>query len=96
MRLHKGETFSGVDYSLGLKAVDEFKKLFNTDNLIPYALRYVLMNDAVSVVIPGASRATQVYSNVEAASLDSLTEEQIKGVMEIYDKYIRESVHGNW
>lgn len=54
------------------------------------------MNDAVSVVIPGASRATQVYSNVEAAGLDSLTEEQIKGVREIYDKYIRESVHENW
>lgn len=92
----KGETFSGVDYNLGLKAVDELKKLFNTDNLIPYALRYVLMNDAVSVVIPGASRATQVYSNVEAAGLDSLTEEQIKGVKAIYDKYIRESVHENW
>lgn len=92
----KGETFSGVDYDLGLQAVAELKKLFHTDNLAPYALRWVLMNDAVSVVIPGASKASQLVSNIEAAQLPPLTQEQMDGVQAIYDKYIRASVHNNW
>lgn len=92
----KGETFSGVDYELGLEAVYELKKLFKTEDLAPYALRWILMHDAVSAVIPGASRKEQVIANVKASKLDELTEEQMKGVEEIYNKYIRSSVHNNW
>lgn len=92
----KGETFSGVDYGLGLQAVAELKKLFGTDDLIPYALRWILMHDAVTAVIPGASRAEQVLSNVRAAEQAPLTEAQMKGVQAIYDRYIRPSVHPNW
>lgn len=92
----KGETFSGVDYELGLRAVEELKKLFHTEDLIPYALRWILMHDAVSAVIPGASKREQVLSNVKAAEMPSLTSEQMAGVSAIYDRYIRESVHSNW
>lgn len=92
----KGETFSGVDYATGLKAVEELKELFGTDDLAPYALRWILMNDAVSAVIPGASRKEQILSNIRAAELGDLTDAQMKGVREIYDKYIRASVHPNW
>lgn len=92
----KGETFSGVDYDLGLKAVEELKKLFGTEDLIPYALRWILMHDAVSAVIPGASKREQVLSNVKTAELLSLIPEQMAGVHTIYDQYIRQSVHGNW
>ena len=92
----KGETFSGVDYELGLQAVEELKRLFHTENLIPYALRWILMHDAVSAVIPGASKCEQVLTNVKAAELTALTPEQMAGVAAVYDKYIRESVHCNW
>lgn len=92
----KGETFSGVDYDLGLKAVEELKKLFGTEDLIPYALRWILMHDAVSAVIPGASKREQVLSNVRAAEMSTLTPEQMAGVRAIYDQYIRQSVHSNW
>lgn len=92
----KGETFSGVDYTLGLQAVDALKELFGTEDLIPYALRWILMHDAVSCVIPGASKTEQVYSNLRAADLAPLTEAQMKGVEAIYDHYLRASVHPNW
>ncbi len=92
----KGETFSGVDYELGLKAVSELKKLFKTDNLAPIALRWILMHDAVSVVIPGASKESQVYDNVKAATFRELTKEEMAKVEEIYNKYIKASVHNNW
>lgn len=73
----KGETFSGVDYEQGLRAVAELKKLFGTEDLIPYALRWILMQEAVSVVIPGASRPEQVRANVKAAQLPALSPEQM-------------------
>lgn len=92
----KGETFSGVDFELGLKATEELKKVFNTENLTPYAIKWCLMFDSVSVVIPGCSKVGQVDANVYASSLDDLTDEQMQKVEEIYNKYIRKSVHNNW
>ncbi len=92
----KGETFSGVPYDLGIDAAEELKKLFGTEDLIPYALRYILMNPAVSVVIPGASKVGQVYSNVRAAESPALTDEQMAGVKAIYDKYLKAEIHPQW
>lgn len=92
----KGETFSGVDYSLGLKAVDELKHLFHTEDLSAYALRWILMHDAVSAVIPGASKTSQLLSNIRASQLPALTQTQMDGVQRIYDQYIRDSVQNNW
>lgn len=92
----KGETFSGVNYEKGLKAVEELKKLFGTEDIAPYALRWILMNDAVTTVIPGASRSSQLVENIRAAQMNPLTDEQMKGVRDIYDRYIREDVHKLW
>ena len=92
----KGETFSGVDYDLGLKAVDELKKVFKTENLTQIAIRWILMFDAVSTVIPGASKASYVKTNAESCELPPLTDEEMKHVQSIYDKYIKSSVHHFW
>lgn len=92
----KGETFSGVDFDAGLQAAAELKALFGTEDLIPYALRWILMHDAVTSVIPGASNNRQVVSNVAAASVPDLTEAQMDGVRKVYDTYIRSQVHRNW
>ena len=92
----KGETFSGVPYELGLNAVAELKKLFGTEDLIPYALKFILMYDAVSTVIPGASKASQVISNVRASEIAPLSLEQMTVIKTIYDTYIKDSVHNNW
>jgi len=92
----KGETFSGVDYENGLKAVEALKLLFPNQNLAQVALRYILMFDAVSCVIPGASKPEHIVSNVLAADLPPLSTEQMQGVETIYNQYIRESVHQLW
>lgn len=92
----KGETFSGVDYQLGLNAVEELKQLFQTEDLIPYAIKWILMHDAVTSVIPGASNAGQVVSNIRAAQIPELSEVQMAGVKRIYETYIKESVHPAW
>ncbi|CAN5842680.1 aldo/keto reductase [soil metagenome] len=93
----KGETFSGVDFKVGLQAVEELKRLFpGQEPLAAWALRWVLMFEEVSTVIPGASRPQQVLSNTRAAALPALTPRQMEGVQDVYDRYIRESVHPLW
>ena len=92
----KGETFSGIPFDLGLDAAEELKAVFGTSDLAPYAIRWILMHPEVSVVIPGASKAEQVISNVKAAELPPLTDDQMKAVRSIYDRYLRETIHPQW
>lgn len=92
----KGETFSGVPYEVGLEAVEELKKIFPEEKLAEYALRWILMNDCVSCVIPGASRVSQVEDNIRASNLPPLMDEQMKKVEEIYQKYIKIYIHSLW
>ncbi|MFY0599258.1 MAG: aldo/keto reductase [Cyclobacteriaceae bacterium] len=92
----KGETFSGVPLEAGFKAVNELKSLFETDELYTYALKWILMFSEVSTVIPGASRPSQVRSNITSAEMPDLREDQMDSVREIYDKHVRTYVHQNW
>ncbi|HSN47450.1 MAG TPA: aldo/keto reductase, partial [Flavobacterium sp.] len=69
-----GETFSGIDYELGLRAVEELKSLFpEAANLAPIALQWILSFDAISCIIPGASKAAHVKSNLSVYDLPKLT-----------------------
>lgn len=93
----KGETFSGVDYSTGLRAVEELKAIFPGDApLSAWALRWILMFDAVSAVIPGASRPVQIEANVGASSLPPLSPAQMEAARSVYDRLIRRPVHDLW
>ncbi len=93
----KGETFAGVNYERGLQAVEELKALFGGTGLLPQlALRWILMFDAVSCVIPGASHFSQITANTGASLLPPLTPEQMNAVRQIYEKYIREDVEPLW
>ncbi|MBN1121662.1 MAG: aldo/keto reductase [Anaerolineae bacterium] len=93
----RGETFSGVDYETGLDAVEELKALVPKGaTMAQFALRWILMFDAVSCVIPGGKRPSQVDDNVGASELPPLTDKQMEAVRAVYDKYIREQVHHRW
>lgn len=93
----RGETFSGVDYDTGLEAVEEIRKLVPPGaTMAQFALRWILMHDAVSCAIPGGKRPDQVEDNVRAAELPPLTGEQMAVVERIYNSYIREQVHQRW
>lgn len=92
-----GETFSGVDYETGLKAVEEIRALLPEGvTLAQFALRWILMFDAVSCAIPGAKNPAQMEDNAAAAELPPLSEVQMLKIREIYGKYIRAQVHHRW
>jgi aryl-alcohol dehydrogenase-like predicted oxidoreductase len=93
----KGETFSGIDYETGLKAVEELKAIFpNDNNLAPMALRWILQHKAVSTIIPGASKPEQVLANVEALNYPDLEAEQLSKIEAVYEKNIKKLVHQLW
>jgi len=93
----KGETFSGIDYETGLAAVEELKTIFpNDNNLAPMALRWILQHEAVTTIIPGASKPEQVTANLATLNYPELSQEQISNINGVYDKYIKKSVHQLW
>lgn len=93
----KGETFSGIPLEKGFKAVEELKALFGERAaLASLAIRWVLMFDAVSTVIPGASKLEQVRSNVAAAELPGFEIEEMKAIEALYEKYFKTEIHPQW
>ena len=93
----QGETFSGVDYESGLAAVEELKALIPEGvTMAQFALRWILMFDAVSCVIPGSKRPSQAEDNIGAAAIPPLSDEVMAGIRAVYDRYIREQVHQRW
>jgi aryl-alcohol dehydrogenase-like predicted oxidoreductase len=93
----RGETFAGVDYELGLQTVEELRAILPQGmTMAQFALRWILMFDAVSCVIPGAKRPSQVKENAQAVDLPPLSEEMMQAVVEIYERLIRDQVHHYW
>jgi aryl-alcohol dehydrogenase-like predicted oxidoreductase len=92
-----GETFSGVPFEVGLAAVRELRALVDADvPLAQFALRWVIDQSGVSTVIPGARNPSQAAGNAAAASLPPLTDRQLSGVRDVYDRLVREHVHDRW
>ena len=93
----KGETFSGVPYEAALAAVDDLRTLVPPGvTLTQFALRWILMWEAVSCAIPGARTAAQARENAAAASLPSISDAAMAGVRRIYDERISALVHASW
>jgi aryl-alcohol dehydrogenase-like predicted oxidoreductase len=92
-----GETFSGVPYETGLKAVEKLRPLVSGGTpMAAWALRWILMFDAVTVAIPGAKNVDQAAGNAAAGELPPLTAEQMAAVKAVYDSDIRPLVHHRW
>ena len=91
-----GDTFSGVNFTKGVKAVEEMKKIvpknFSLSNL---ALKWILSHKEITVVIPGAVNQKQVEQNTNVSEMDEISHLFPK-IKSIYDKYIKKDVHHLW
>ena len=93
----RGETFAGVDYDKGLQAVQALERFKPEDStMAQFALKWILMHDAVSCTIPGAKRPTQVEDNCRASDLPDLSGKIMDGVRDTYEKFVRADVHQRW
>jgi aryl-alcohol dehydrogenase-like predicted oxidoreductase len=92
-----GETFSGVELEVAMEAVDELKPLVPPGiTLSQFALRWILMFDAVTCAIPGGKRPAQVEENCGASGMPALTPDQMEAVKTLYGWRIRPLVHQRW
>ncbi|PCK82146.1 aldo/keto reductase [Rhizobium sophoriradicis] len=92
-----GETFAGVPFEVGLQAVEEVRKLVPAGGtMAAFALRWILMSDAVTVVIPGARNGEQARANAAAADLAPLSADVMAATREIYARLIAPHVHQRW
>jgi aryl-alcohol dehydrogenase-like predicted oxidoreductase len=92
-----GETFAGVPFEAGLDAVDELRGLVpDGATMAQMTLRWILMHDAVSTVIPGARNPEQAQANAAAAGLPPLSDETMARIAEVYARRIRPHVHDRW
>ncbi len=92
-----GETFSGVPYDVGLAAVEDLRKLVPAGaTMAQFALRWILMNPAISVVIPGAKTPDQARANAAADALAALSDETMHAARDVYDRLIAPHVDYRW
>ena len=92
-----GETFAGVPFEVGLDAVEELRPLVPEGaTLAQLTLRWILMHDAVSTVIPGARNAEQTRGNAAAADVAALSDETMEKIAAVYDERIAPFVHQRW
>ena len=92
-----GETFAGVDYETGLEAVRRLRPLVPAGvSMAQFALRWIVDQPGVTVVIPGARNAGQARANAAAADLAPLPAETHAAVKAVYDELIRPGVHDKW
>ncbi|GAA2866832.1 oxidoreductase [Actinoplanes cyaneus] len=92
-----GETFSGVDFSTGLEAVRRLLPLVPDGvTMAQFALRWIVEQPAVTVVIPGARNPEQARANAHAADLAPLSPETLEKIAAVYDELIRPQVHDKW
>ena len=93
-----GETFSGVPFEVGVRAARSLATI--ADDLgvgtAALALRWVIDQPGVSVVIPGARNADQTKANAAAEALDPLSDTTLRAIAQLYDDEIREHVHDRW
>jgi len=92
-----GETFAGVPFEVGLQAVEEIRTLLPEGTaMAAFALRWILMSEAVTVVIPGARNAAQAQGNAAASDLASLSAEVMAAARDVYTRLIAPHVHQRW
>jgi aryl-alcohol dehydrogenase-like predicted oxidoreductase len=92
-----GETFSGVDYATGLEAVRRLRPLVPEGwTMTQFALRWILDQAGVTVVIPGARNPGQARGNAAAADLPPLPADTLLDVRAVYNELIRPQIHDRW
>lgn len=91
-----GETFSGIEFSKGIELSREIAALLPDNKMAKWAIRWILDHPEVTTVIPGATKVSQVESNVAASGLKPLTEETHRKLRALYDEKIRPVIRGHY
>ncbi|MEJ7766785.1 MAG: aldo/keto reductase [Chitinophagaceae bacterium] len=95
-KFNVGETFSGIEFSKGVQMAHKISALLPDDRMAEWALRWILDHPAVTTVIPGASKVSQVVKNVEASALDPISKETHQSLRLLYNEDIYPLIRGRF
>ena len=91
-----GETFSGIEFNKGLELTGEIKQMLPDERLAQWAIRWILDHPQVTTVIPGASKLTQVKTNVQASDMPMLSDAAHSNLRKLYEEEIRPGIRGHY
>lgn len=91
-----GETFSGIEFSTGLRLAKEMAALLPDERMAAWAIRWILDHPEVTTVIPGASKVSQVENNMAASTLAPLPAETHLQLRALYDQKIKPVIRGHY
>lgn len=91
-----GETFSGIEFKKGVQLAEKIKNRLPDDRMPQWAIRWILDHPEITTVIPGASKVSQVLSNVAASSLPPISQETHAVLLNLYDEEIYDSIRGHF
>jgi aryl-alcohol dehydrogenase-like predicted oxidoreductase len=91
-----GETFSGVPFEQGIDFAAAISRELPDMNMAKWAIRWILDFPAVTTVIPGASKTSQVAINVAASAAAPLTPEVHQRVKLLYNEKIQPTIRGHY
>lgn len=90
-----GETFAGLPFELGVDLANELRPLVPEGmTMAQWAMRWILDYDAVSVVIPGATKAQQVVENSTAQGFPPLGQEVHLKLQDFYAQKVARHIRG--
>ncbi|MCB0035704.1 MAG: aldo/keto reductase, partial [Anaerolineales bacterium] len=90
-----GETFAGLPFKHGVAVAEQIKPLVpETMTMAQMAMRWVLDYEAVSVIIPGATKIKQVEDNTAVSELPPLSDELHAKLTEIYAEQVHDHIRG--
>jgi len=91
-----GETFSGMPFEEGVGLARKIGSMLPDNRTAQWALRWVLDHPEVTTVIPGATRISQVQSNVSAGDLAPLSSQIHEQLRSLYNNEIKAKIRGHY
>ncbi|MCU7551072.1 aldo/keto reductase [Chitinophagaceae bacterium LB-8] len=91
-----GETFSGVAFKEGVRLANEMAALLPDERMAQWAIRWILDHPQVTTVIPGATKLSQVQSNMAASTLPQLPQEVHQQLRNLYEEKVRKEIRGHY
>lgn len=91
-----GETFSGIEFSKGVNLANRIADMLPDKRTAQWAIRWILDHPEVTAVIPGATKVSQVESNMAASNLQPLSGNTHRLLQELYVEEIRPNIRGRF
>lgn len=92
-----GETFAGVPFDKGAAVAAKIEAIVKPGEqatMAQLALRWILDHDAVTAVIPGATKPAQIADSAHASSLPPLSADTHRRLRELYEAEIAPLIRG--